>query len=171
MKYFTLTIFAAAVVLCSGTVMAADDGIDGCIEAIMKIDEVNISKVESLQQGSKRLYEFEIKDKDGNIRDLTCDATSLKILESEEKVSSTDKNLFRRKAKISETEAIKTALKSYPGEVVEIEYEIKQDGSPTFEIDVNGKDGQETKVEVDAVTGKVLAALVEKWEIGSESDQ
>lgn len=63
------------------------------------------------------------------------------------------------------------ATKAHPGEVVEVEYEIESDGGSTYEFDVIGKDGKETKVEVDAATGKIIEVHVEEWEIGEEPEE
>jgi Peptidase propeptide and YPEB domain len=38
----------------------------------------------------------------------------------------------------------------------------------TYEFDILGKDGQETKVEVDAASGKIIEVHVEDWQIGEE---
>jgi uncharacterized membrane protein YkoI len=60
------------------------------------------------------------------------------------------------------------ATKAHLGEVVEVEYEIESDGGSTYEFDILGKDGQETKVEVDAASGKIIEVHVEDWQIGEE---
>lgn len=52
--------------------------------------------------------------------------------------------------------------------MVEVEYEIESDGSSTYEFDIKGNDGKETKVEVDAASGKIIEVHVEDWEIGEE---
>ena len=77
--------------------------------------------------------------------------------------------LFKAKAKISEADARKIALAIYPGEVTEVEYEIEPDGAASYEFDIATKvGGQEMKVEVDAMTGEIVEANQEIWQIGLE---
>ena len=83
-----------------------------------------------------------------------------------------DDEAFARTAKVSEEDAIKTAQDRFGGDVVEVEYEIESDGSPSYEIDL-AQDGQDTefKVEVDAVSGEIIELSVEQWQIGQEPDE
>jgi hypothetical protein len=49
--------------------------------------------------------------------------------------------------------------------------EIEDNGDPTYEFGiVNGIDA-EAKVEVDAVTGKIIEVAIEGWEVGEETDE
>ena len=64
--------------------------------------------------------------------------------------------------------AQKTALKKYPGEIVETEYEIEPDGAASYEFDIKTRSGKEMKVEVDATSGKIVEAGEEVWQRGSE---
>ena len=69
---------------------------------------------------------------------------------------------------MSEADARKTALAAYPGDIVEVEYEIEPDGAASYEFDIKTKDGKEFKVEVDATTGKIVEANQEFYQIGKE---
>lgn len=42
---------------------------------------------------------------------------------------------------------------------------------PLMKIDILGKNGIETKVEVDAVSGEIIEISVENWEIGVEENE
>lgn len=86
-----------------------------------------------------------------------CDASTSKVFSPFSKG-------FREKAKVTEEYALKIALKSFPGK-------IEENTQSTYEIDIMSKCGVETKVEVDAVTGKIIEVSTEKWEIGTEEDE
>ena len=50
---------------------------------------------------------------------------------------------------------MKAALAKHPGDVISLEAEV-ENGKPTYEFDIKGKDGKEWEVECDAKTGKVI---------------
>ncbi len=153
------------------TSMAAEQAIDHCIDAVRKSVKGDIIKLESLDVKGKSIYEFEVADENGFEWELMCDTETGKIIETETEVSSPKSKAFAEKAKVTEEDALKIALKSYPGKVKEVEYEIEENKEPTYEIDILGKDGVETKVEVNAITGKIIEVSVEKWEIGLEENE
>jgi len=70
--------------------------------------------------------------------------------------------------KISEAEARQITLKRYPGEIIEVEYEIEPNGDASYEFDIRTKGGKEMKVEVDATTGKIVEESEELYQIGKE---
>ena len=86
----------------------------------------------------------------------------------EQEVRSANDPAFKAKAKITEAEAKNIALKAYPGEIKEVEYEIEPNGDASYEFDIITKDGKEMKVEVDAATGKIVEASEELYQIGKE---
>jgi len=100
-----------------------------------------------------------------------CDVNSGKIFETESEVSSVNSLAFKRKMKVTEEDAKSIALKAYPGVIKEVEYEIEANGDATYEFDIVNSKGVETKVEVDAATGKIIEVAIEEWEIGEESDE
>ncbi len=53
----------------------------------------------------------------------------------------------------------------------EVEYEIEENGDASYEFDIVNDKGVETKVEVDAATGKIIEVAIEEWEIGIEGDE
>lgn len=149
---------------------ATDQAIENCIQAIKQEKQGEFVKLEALEVKGKSVYEFEIRDQNGFEYEFMCDAAG-KIIERESESSSANSRAFKKDAKITEEDAIKTALESYPGRVEELEYELESDGAPSYEIDIVGNNGVETKVEVDAVTGKIIEVSTEKWEIGIEGDE
>ena len=167
-KFFSIHLLLLAAVLPT-LVAATDQAIEDCIQTIMNEKEGEFVKLEALDVKGKTVYEFEIRDENGFEYEFMCD-TKGKIFERETESASADSRAFKKHAKITEEDAIKTALESYPGKVEELEYEIEADGAPSYEIDIVGKNGVETKVEVDAVTGKIIEVSTEKWEIGIEDD-
>jgi uncharacterized membrane protein YkoI len=143
--------------------------LDHCIEAISQARSGAIIKLESLNHNGKTLLEFEVLDKNGFEWEAMCDPATGKVFEWETEASSPASSRFN--AKIPEDDALLIALKAHPGIVEEVEYEIEEDGSPTYEIDIAGDDGVEHKIEVDAVTGKIIEAYTENWEIGVEAQE
>jgi uncharacterized membrane protein YkoI len=66
-------------------------------------------------------------------------------------------------AKVSLTEAIRTAEKQGDGKAISAEYELKGGNPAYYEVKVLGNDGQKlTKYEIDPGTGKVKDASDEK---------
>lgn len=167
-KYIIVTMAILASPL---TATAANQAIDQCIESVKQAKSGVILKLESLDIKGKTIYEFEVADDNGFEWELMCDPETGKIIETEAEVASAESKSFKDKAKITEEDALKIALKSYPGKVKEVEYEIEENNNPTYEIDILGKNGVETKVEVDAVSGKVIEVSVENWEIGVEENE
>lgn len=168
------TIFASAFVLSlatSASAYAAEQSIDSCIAAIQKQKPGAFIKLEKLDRAGKPFYEFEIKDDKGVEWEFMCDANSGKITETESEVSKADDEAFKKKAKITEKEAIDIALKAHPGTVEEVEYEIEENGDASYEIDIVNDKGVETKVEVNAADSKIIEVSTEVWEIGEEADE
>lgn len=163
----TLLTLACSSLLVISTSHAANT-IDTCIAAIEKENAGDIIKLESLMADGKRIYEFEVQDANGFEWEFMCDASG-KLIETETEVSSPNARAFNEK--VIEDDAIKIALEAYPGVVEEVEYEIEANGEPTYEIDIMQKDGTEKKVEVDALTGKIIEVYTEQWEIGVEDDE
>ena len=148
--------------------------LEQCLNAAQSVRQGDIVKVEylSVSPAGAPTYEIEIRDDSDKEWELMCNARSGDIYELETEAESADDEMFARHAKISEEDAIKTAQDRFGGEVVEVEYEIESDGSPSYEIDL-AQDGQDTefKVEVDAVSGEIIELSVEQWQIGQEPEE
>jgi len=143
----------------------AHDEIVACTNAVLKAYPGTVVKLEVKTENKATVYEFDVQKADGSAWDIECDAATAKVSEVEQEVSPTDAK-WTSKVKVSEADAKATALKAFPGTVVETEYEIEANGALSYEFDIKGNDGKEYKVEVDAVTGKVVESSVEMAQIG-----
>ncbi|NOT13996.1 MAG: PepSY domain-containing protein [Methylotenera sp.] len=142
-------------------------GIEKCANAALNVKAGEVVKAELKKEGKKLVYEFDIQSADGKSWDIECNATNGKITEVEEEVKDAHDAQFKAKMKVSEADAKTTALAAFPGEVVEVEYEIEPDGAASYEFDITTKDG-EVKVEVDATSGKIVESSKEIFQIGKE---
>lgn len=168
------TIFSSAVILAvsaSFSAYAADQGIEKCIAEIQRQKAGELIKLEKLNANGKAVYEFELEDANGFEWEFMCDVNSGKIFEVEKEVSSVNSRAFKSKMKVTEEDAKAVALKAYPGVIEEVEYEIEENGDATYEFDIVNSKGVETKVEVDAATGKIIEVAIEEWEIGKEPEE
>ncbi len=170
MKHQTKLILAALGTI-SISAHGADKGIDNCLAEIQKRKAGDVVKLEKIHGDGKILYEAEIRDANGMEWEFMCDAESGEIVEVESEVRSPESLSFRQGRKFTVEDAAAVALKRHPGVIQEVEYEIEDDGKPTYEFDIVSKDGKETKVEVDATTGKIIEVWDEEWEIGMESEE
>jgi uncharacterized membrane protein YkoI len=150
---------------------AADQGLEQCITAIQKQKKGDFVKLEKLNVSGKPIYELEVRDAKGFEWEFMCDVNSGKIIETEGEVSSVNSRAFKSKMKVTEEDAAATALKAYPGVIEEVEYEIEENGNASYEFDIVNEKGVETKVEVDAATGKIIEESTEEWEIGEEDNE
>ena len=128
--------------------------VDACVKAAGVQLPGDLVKMEKKTEKGKTVYEFEVKGKDVT-KEFECDATSGKITEQEIELDSVDEPKFKAKAKISLEQAREIALKKHPGDIVETEFEIEDDGRASYEFDIKQADGQEVKIEIDAETGKI----------------
>ena len=164
---FLVLLFAAV-----GSAQAASEHvhIETCLVAASAVKAGDYLKVEFLYVSPRGVpsYEIEVRGADGREWELMCDALTGTIYEIEQEATGPSDPLFRERAKVSEEEARAKALRLYPGEIEEVEYELESNGDPTYEIDLVTSDGTEFKIEVDAATGEIVEVSVEGWEIGQE---
>ncbi len=153
------------------SVQAADQGLENCIKAAQQQKAGEMLTLEKLTLDGKPAYELEIQDANGFEWEFICDANSGKIIETEAEVNSVNSKAFKSKMQVTEQDAAAIALKAYPGVIEEVEYEIESNGDASYEFDIVNKNGVETKVEVDASSGKIVEVAVEAWEIGEEEDE
>jgi uncharacterized membrane protein YkoI len=168
------TLLSSAIILAFSStisVQAADQGIEKCIASIQKLKAGELIKLEKLNANGKAVYEFELRDANGFEWEFMCDVNSGKIFETESEVSSVNSLAFKSKMRVTEEDAKAIALKAYPGVIEEVEYEIEENGDASYEFDIVNSKGVETKVEVDAATGKIIEVAIEEWEIGEEADE
>ena len=172
MKRHTLS---CAIALVTGAIAGAansapetKNAMDLCMDSVLAKHPGTVVKVERKTESGEAVFELDVHGSDGKMYDIECSAATGKITEEEEEVETPDHPAFKAKAKISLAQAKDIALKQYPGEIKEIEYEIESDGAASYEVDIVSKDGKEIKVEVDATTGKIVEANEEVWQIGIE---
>ena len=140
-----------------------------CREAALDERPGQIVKVELKNKEGAHVYEFDIRGTDGSDWDIECNAHRGLVSGVEREVDNVNHPLFKAKAKINEAEARKIALAIYPGEIVEVEYEIEFNGAASYEFDIATPiAGQVMKVEVDATSGEIVEANREIWQIGLE---
>ncbi len=162
---------ALGIMAVAGSCFAADQGLDACISAVKTAKTGYILKLEKLNVAGKGIYEIEVADTNQGEWEFMCDAESGKIIEKEAEVANPDSQVFKKNLKVTEEDAKAIALKAFPGKVEEVEYEVEDNGSSSYEFDIVNDKGIETKVEVDAATGKVIETAVEEWEAGEESEE
>ena len=159
----------------AGFAQAAEDTvhIETCLVAASAVKAGDYLKVEYLAVSPRGVptYEIEVRGTDGREWELRCDAMTGTIYEIEQEAAGSSDPLFQEQAKVSEEEARAKALSIYPGTIEEVEYELESNGDPSYEIDLVSADGTEFKIEVDAVTGKIIEVSVEAWEIGQEANE
>ena len=150
---------------------ALDQGLDTCINSAKQSKPGYIIKLEKLNMAGKAVYEIEIADVNRGEWEFLCEADTGKIIEKESEVTDAKSPAFKKNMKVSEKDAAATALKAYPGKIEEVEYEIEENGGSSYEFDIMSDKGIETKVEVDAATGKIIETAVEDWEAGEETEE
>lgn len=141
-------------------------GIEQCAATVLKKHPGTILQVVLKPEDGKPVWEIEVEGKDGKFWDVECSGATGKIVESEQRFKSADDAGFKEKVKVSEADATKTALAKHPGKVERVEYEVEADGTPVYEFDIEQDNGEDVRVEVDAVTGKLREAHPELLEIG-----
>ncbi|MBS3963965.1 MAG: PepSY domain-containing protein [Methylomonas sp.] len=165
------TLAMAALGLLSANVGAADTSLEACIQSVKQQKPGSLVKLEKLNVNGKGVYELEVRDSNHQEWEFMCDADSGKIIEKEAEVADPNSLAFKKNAKVTEEDAAAIALKAHPGTIKEVEYEIEESGAPSYEFDIVNDKGVETKVEVDAASGKIIETAIEDWEIGEEHDE
>ncbi|MBD9355457.1 PepSY domain-containing protein [Methylomonas albis] len=166
----TLSILASFGAL-SGLAVAADQGLENCIQAAKKDKAGELIKLEKLTVSGKGAYELELRDNNRQEWEFMCDADSGKLTEKESEVSDPNSQAFKKNVKVTEEDAAAIALKANPGKIEEVEYEVEENGGSSYEFDIVNDKGLETKIEVDAASGKIIETAIEEWEIGEENDE
>jgi uncharacterized membrane protein YkoI len=141
-------------------------GIEKCIPTVLAKHPGEVLQVVLKPEDGKPVWEIEIEGKDGKLWDVECSGVTGKIVEIEQRFKSADEAGFKEKVKVSEADATKIALAKHPGKVESVEYEVEANGTPVYEFDIQLENGDDIRVEVDAVTGKLHEAHAELIEIG-----
>ena len=135
---------------------------DEAINAALEKVPGTVEEVELEDEKGTIVYEIELVSTDGTEHEVEVDAQTGEVLKVEaddddenEEEDSQNQAKLAKQAKITEDEAINTALEKVPGTVNEIELEV-ENGTVVYEIEVLSTDGTEQEVKVDAQTGEVL---------------
>ena len=139
-----------------------------CLSEAIRIKPGTIIKVEMKLEEDMHVYEFDLRDENNRDWDIECNAETATIVEIEEEVPSPQHIKFQSAVKIGLKRAKSIALEKYPGEIIEIEYELEEGGLAVYEFDISTEDGQEIKIEINATTGEVNEVTRELWQIGYE---
>lgn len=167
---------AGVMVALAGPTFAADLGeyaddddktMEQCLQAALDVFGGQALNVEYKFEEGDQVYDFDILGADGIVWEVEVNAENGMIWEIEREVSKDDP-MFADQAKVTEADAVATALAIFPGTVESVEYGIESNGSAAYEIDIELGSGGEINVEVDATTGMITEANPELWEIGSQ---
>jgi uncharacterized membrane protein YkoI len=151
-----------------GEPAARDDRFAACLAAVAATRAGRVIKVEFKEERGAQVYEFNVRSPDGTDWDVECAAESAAIVETEQEVTGVRHPAFAAYARIDEAAARARVLELYPGEIIEVEYEIEPGGRAVYELDVKTRAGPEIKNEVDAATGGIIEADAELWQVGYE---
>jgi uncharacterized membrane protein YkoI len=131
-----------------------------------------ITELELDKEGTKKVYEVEVRDGDTET-DLKLDADTGEVLKEKSEVVDADDDDIDDNEKentvaktddlISEKKATDIAKKEFDGEVREVELD-EDDGRVVYEIELV-KDKKEADFDIDAVTGEIL-----EMDIDTEDD-
>ncbi|MBL1142376.1 MAG: peptidase [Proteobacteria bacterium] len=139
-----------------------------CMSEAVKVKQGNIIKIELKRENNMLVYEYDIRDEDNRDWDVECQADTGEIIELEREVFGIYDKAFHSYMKINLEQAKTIALQKYPGEIIEIEYEIEEDGRAVYEFDIDTEDDKEMKIEIDAASGNIHEETEELWQIGYE---
>ncbi len=160
-----------ACLLISSTICTAHDTpyhLERCRSIVLDVKPGDIIKVELKIENNERIYEFDVRDDENRDWDLACRAGDPQIIEIEEEVFGITDKRFADYMKIGLDEARAIALRYYPGEIIEVEYELEESGVAVYEFDINTDAGKEMKIEIDAGSGALHEVARELWQIGYE---
>ncbi|MFV1921202.1 MAG: PepSY domain-containing protein [Methylotenera sp.] len=143
------------------------DTLSTCLDKVFKMHDGKIVKLEYKTENKVPVYEFDVQTRAGKAWEIECRVKDGKITETEEEVKKDDPR-FVKLAKITERKAEEIALAAHPGTVIEVEYELEENGDASYEFDILEADNEEIKVEVNAATGKIVEVTYESYQIGHE---
>lgn len=139
-----------------------------CRKRALQLRPGQIVKVEFKIEYDMQVYEFDIRDQNNQDWEIECAAATGEIVEIEEEVYGVSAPRFAEQMTIGYNEAKQKALALYPGEMLEMEYEIEEDGVPVYEFDIQQANGEIIKIEINAMSGEPHDLSRELWQIGYE---
>ena len=164
---FLCFVFISSNVFAKGAA-ASSGAFETCLGKAAALRPGQVIKVELKREDGKELYEFDIRDQQNRDWDIECAAASGEIIEIEEEIFGINDPRFSEQMKIDYRQAKANALEHYPGEIIEIEYELEQSGLAVYEFDILQSSGREMKIEINARTGELHETSVEIWQVGYE---
>ena len=143
-----------------------------CLQSALTAKPGEVRRLELEVEAGRPIYEFVIRTDSRQTWEIECDAMTGEIVEMSRDADRNDPE-FKEAATLLETEARKAALAKYPGKVKDSELEIDRNGTALYEITVDGGDGREMEVKVDAASGEIVSAEDESdertvYEIGAD---
>ncbi|MEM7468169.1 MAG: PepSY domain-containing protein [Pseudomonadota bacterium] len=139
-----------------------------CREKATALRPGQVIKVELKREADVEVYEFDIRDAKNRDWDIECVAATGELIELEEEVFGVSDPRFSEQMNIDFAEAKAIAHKLYPGEIIEVEYELEESGLAVYEFDIKQASGREIKLEINARTGEEHEASTELWQVGFE---
>lgn len=157
---------ATALLAMTTAAHAAPTALDNCVKAAQDKHPGKLMSLSSEIEDGKSQYEIDIQGQDGFGWEAECDAATGKINRIEREIRANAKE-FKSKAKVRLDAAIKIALDKYPGDVLNTEYDMEDDGEISYEFVIRTNNGKMIEIEVDAVTGKLAGEEEVLYRIGN----
>ncbi|HSI95104.1 MAG: PepSY domain-containing protein [Methylophilaceae bacterium] len=157
---------AAALLAMTTAAHAAPTALDNCVKAAQDKHPGKLMSLSSEIEDGKSQYEIDIQGQDGFGWEAECDAATGKINRIEREIRANAKE-FKSRAKVRLDAAIKIALDKYPGDVLNTEYDMEDDGEISYEFVIRTNNGKMIEIEVDAVTGKLAGEEEVLYRIGN----
>ncbi len=145
---------------------AHHDPLSACVKVALAKHPGRMDSLSYEFEDGKSQFEIDIKGNDGRNWEVECDASSGKINRIEREISASAPE-FKSKAKIRLDAALKIALDKYPGDVINIEYDLEDDGEISYEFIIKTQDGKTIEIEVDAESGKLAGYEEVIYRIGN----
>jgi len=169
-----ITNILSVLLLLSSAILSAADregdrqSLEACRSKVLGLKTGTVIKVELKNEDGGRVYEFDVRDETNRDWDLECRVETAEIIEIEEEVFGIHDERFLKYMKVGLEEAKRIALRRYPGEIIEIEYELEANGIAVYEFDISTDDGKVMKIEIDAASGAIHEENRELWQTGYE---
>lgn len=164
---FLHTSLAAALALATHTALADHHNpLDSCVKATLEKHPGKMTSLSSEIEDGKAQFEIDIHGNDGFGWEVECDAATGKINRIEREIRA-NSDEFKSKAKLRLDQAMKLALDKYPGNVLNTEYDIEDDGEISYEFIIRTTNGKTVEIEVDATDGKLAGEEEVLYRIGN----
>lgn len=163
-----LHIALAAALTATAGIAQADhhNPLDACVKAALAKHPGKMTSLSSEIEDGKAQFEIDIHGNDGFGWEAECDAATGKINRIERELRANAQE-FKSKAKLRLDQAMKLALDKYPGDVVNTEYDIEDDGEISYEFIIRTDSGKTIEIEVDATDGKLAGEEEVLYRIGN----